>query len=208
MGSSVCKNYKSKTGREQKSEAGREEGKEGLTCGTAPSDLWWSFILWASKYSWNGFWREGPILGIALMESSSQRARQNRGGKKNKKQKTFFFKLTTLPNQNKVQAEPQLSRELEATRENRNKPHFIFRSDTSGGMHFPRSSKSASKEKYFWASQRWEERREPEQFLGGSSAENPMNDFGEVPHLSAAVPVRTGLNRLMRKWLGLVSSLG
>lgn len=34
---------------------------------------------------------------------------------------------------------------------------------------------------------------------GGSSAENPMNDFGEVPHLSAAVPVRTGLNRLIRK---------
>lgn len=88
----LYKNYKSKTGRKEKKwlrEGGREGGREGLTCGTAPSDLWWSFILWASKYSWNGFWREGPILGIALMESSSQRTRQNRGEKKNKNH--FFF---------------------------------------------------------------------------------------------------------------------
>lgn len=36
---------------------------------------------------------------------------------------------------------------------------------------------------------------------------NQMNDFWEVPHLSPPVPVRTGLNRLIRKWLMLVSFL-
>lgn len=142
----------------------KRRGRAALTCGTALSGLWWSLILWASKYSWNGFWREGPILGIALVQSSSQRTRQNRREKKkkHKKHRFFFLNLPLIPKQNKVQPELQAAQksiDCYWRKQPQNKAYFIFLSDASARDVFPQILKKCLKMKILQGC--WSGRAEP-----------------------------------------------
>lgn len=99
------------------------------------------------------------------MESSSQRTRQNRGGKKNRK--NIFLKLTTLPNQNKVQLShrsAETSKLLEKTETQEINRISSFDLILREGCVSPDPQKVLKKKNI---PERWEGRRkrEPEHFL-------------------------------------------
>lgn len=175
MGSYICKKSKSEIGRERQSEPGRKGG----------SYLWHStvgfvvkfyplsfqiFLKWLLKrrtYTRNS--TDGKFI-------PDNKTKQRRKKKTKTKKFYFFFKLTTSPNQNKVQAEAQLSRELEATRATRNprnKTHFISPSDTSGAMRSSQILQKRLKRKIFQRQRALGSEEEPGAIPGSSSSSGP-----------------------------------